>query len=161
MPGRLLNVWVPLSPSSWVRPRLERLPFPFAEPRCRLYPRSRHALWHGLRALGLGPGDEVLAPAYHAGPDIEAMRRVGASCRFYDAGEDLRPDSGELDSLASASTRCLYLIHYNGFPQDAGRWRRWCDERGLVLVEDAAQSWLARAGSHPVGSLGDLAFLSI
>jgi dTDP-4-amino-4,6-dideoxygalactose transaminase len=109
----------------------------------------------------MGPGDEVLSPAYHSGPDIEAMQRVGVTCRFYGAGEGLAPDPDELDSLTSPSTRCLYLIHYDGFPQDSPRWRRWCDERGLLLVEDAAQSWLARIDGHPVGSLGDLAFFSV
>jgi perosamine synthetase len=161
MPRRWLGVYVPLSPATWLRRSPERLPFPLADPGCRLYPLGRHGVWHGLRALGLGPGDEVLAPAYHSGPDIEAMRRVGVSCRFYDAGDRLEPDPAELDSLTGPATRCLHLVHYNGFPQDAPRWRRWCDERGLLLVEDAAQSWLTQVDGQPVGSLGDLAFFSV
>jgi dTDP-4-amino-4,6-dideoxygalactose transaminase len=161
MPGRWSGVYVPLSPRSWLRPAATRAPFPLADPRCRLYPLGRHAVWHGLRALGVGSGDEVLAPAYHSGPDIEAMRRVGASCRFYEGGEFLAPDPAELEALTGPSTRCLYLVHYNGFPQDASRWRRWCDDRGLLLVEDAAQSWLTRVNGQPIGSRGDLAFFCL
>ena len=161
MPSRWLGVWVPLRPAAWLRPPLEQPPFPLMDSRCRVYARGRHAVWHGLRALGIGPGDELLAPAYHAGSDIEAMRRVGVSFRFYGVGDLLAPDPAELDSLMSSATRCLYLVHYNGFPQDAVLWRRWCDERGLILVEDAAQSWLTHVDGRPVGSFGDLAFFSI
>jgi dTDP-4-amino-4,6-dideoxygalactose transaminase len=161
MPRRWLGVYVPLSPGAWLRRSPERPPFPLADPRCRLYPLGRHGVWHGMRALGLGPGDEVLSPAYHSGPDIEAMQRVGVTCRFYDAGEGLAPDPAELDELTGPATRCLYLVHYDGFPQDTPRWRRWCDERDLLLVEDAAQSWLAQVDGQPLGSLGDLAFFSV
>jgi len=49
------------------------------------------------------------------------------------------------------------LIHYLGFPQAAERWRSWCDERGLLLLEDAAQAWLAQTETGPVGACGDLA----
>jgi dTDP-4-amino-4,6-dideoxygalactose transaminase len=110
-----------------------------------------------MRALGLGRGDEILSPSYHAGPDIEAMLRVGVSVSFYDSGVDLVPDEAELEGLISAQTRALYLVHYCGFPQDAPRWRRWCDRHGLLLIEDAAQAWLAEIDGRPLGSFGDLA----
>src|SRR5207253_4133427 len=130
---------------------------PLAEPGCALFDRGRHALWHGLRELGLGSGDDVLVPAYHHGSEIEVLVRTGLTCRFYEADERLAPDEGELDDLCGPRTRALYLVHYLGFPQDAERWRRWCDERGLLLVEDAAQAWLASSGGRPAGSFGDLA----
>ena len=54
----------------------------------------------------------------------------------------------------------MYLIHYLGFPQDAPGWLRWCRERGLLLIEDAAQAWLASVGGRPLGSFGDMAIFS-
>ena len=118
---------------------------------------ARHGLWHGVRALGLKPGEEVLVPAYHHGSEVEAFLRTGLRCRFYDCGESLEPDEAILEALLGPRVRGLHLIHYAGFPQDAARWRRWCDERGLFLIEDAAQAWLAAVGGQPVGSFGDLA----
>jgi dTDP-4-amino-4,6-dideoxygalactose transaminase len=53
------------------------------------------------------------------------------------------------------------LIHYLGFPQELARWRRWCDQRDLLLIEDAAQAWLARGEGGPVGSVGDLAIFCL
>jgi dTDP-4-amino-4,6-dideoxygalactose transaminase len=110
-----------------------------------------------VRAIGLEGGDEVLVPAYHHGSEVEALLRAGLTCRFYDATETLAPDEDELESLLGPRVRGLQLTHYLGFAQDAARWRKWCDERQLLLIEDAAQAWLASEDGGPVGSVGDLA----
>jgi len=151
-----LSVWPPLPPGLYLR-RRGKLPFPLQEPGCRLFALGRHALWQGVRALGLGPSDEILVPAYHHGSEVEALVRAGLACRFYAGGDQLQPTEAELEAHVGPQTRALLLVHYLGFPQESARWRRWCDERDLLLIEDAAQAWLARDGDGPVGSLGDLA----
>jgi dTDP-4-amino-4,6-dideoxygalactose transaminase len=156
-----LSVWAPLPPAAWLRRPVEPPPFPLEVPGCRLYEEGRDAVWHGVRALGLGEGDEVLSPAYHAGPDVEAMIRTGIEVRFYAGRSNLEPDAEELDRLRGPRTRALYLVHYLGSPQDAARWRAWCDERDLLLIEDAAQAWLSERDGMPVGSLGDLVLWSV
>lgn len=153
----VLTARAPLPPRIWARPPLRHLPFPLGEPGCRLFTRARHGLWQAVRALGLQPGDAVLAPAYHHGSEIEALLRAGLTCRFYEATDTLEPDESELERLLTPRTRALHLTHFLGFPQDASRWRKWCDERGLLLMEDAAQAWLATRNGRPVGSDGDLA----
>ena len=110
-----------------------------------------------VRAAGLARGDETLVPAYHHGSEIEVLVRASLTCRFYRGTTALAPDEEKLDALVGGNTRALLLIHYLGFPQDAARWRDWCHERGLVLVEDAAQAWLATTADGPVGSLGEVA----
>jgi dTDP-4-amino-4,6-dideoxygalactose transaminase len=149
-------VWSPLALGGLVRGFPGPLPFPLGKPGCQLFVRARHALWQGVQALGLHEGDEVLAPAYHHGSEIEALVRAGLSCRFYESSESLEPDEAELESLLGPRTRALHLTHFLGFPLDASRWRRWCDEQNLLLVEDAAQAWLAEVNGHPVGSFGHL-----
>ena len=152
-----LEVMPPLPIGVYARSAAQTLPFPLGEPTCRLYSRARHGLFQGVLALGLRAGDEVLAPAYHHGSEIEALLRAGLQPRFYEATETLAPDEDELERALRPQTRALYLVHALGFPQDAARWRAWCDERGLLLVEDAAQAWLATsADSRPVGVWGDL-----
>ncbi|MDP8910333.1 MAG: GNAT family N-acetyltransferase [Chloroflexota bacterium] len=125
-------------------------------PRCRLFARGPDAVLHGAQALGLGAGDEVLVPAYHDGWEVEALIAAGVVPRFYDCDERLEPDEARLTELLSARTRALHLIHYLGFPQNAARWREWCDRQGLLLIEDATRSWLSWSDPGPVGSLGDL-----
>jgi dTDP-4-amino-4,6-dideoxygalactose transaminase len=156
-----LTVWPTLPPDAWIRDRHAPLPFPLDHKGWRLFARGRHALWHGVRALGLGPGDAVLVPAYHHGSEVEALLRVGLECRFYGTDERLEPHEEELERLFKNGVRALHLTHYLGFPQDAPRWRRWCDERGLLLIEDAAQAWLASWDGRSVGSLGDLAMFCL
>jgi dTDP-4-amino-4,6-dideoxygalactose transaminase len=134
-----------------------RLAFPLDNPTVTLFARARHALLAGVMALGLAVGDEVLVPAYHHGSEIEALAVAGCALRFYDATESLEPSVDELESLVSSRTRALYVTHYLGFPQDVKRWRAWCDQRGLLLLEDAAQAWLASSDDSPVGMHGDLA----
>jgi dTDP-4-amino-4,6-dideoxygalactose transaminase len=155
------RVFPPLSVKTYFRRPSRHLPFPLAEHRCRIFAWARHALWHGLRAVGVGEGDAVLAPAYHHGSEIEALARAGVGCLFYEATDSLEPDAAELEALLSPQVRALYLIHYLGFPQDARRWRRWCDDRGLLLIEDAAQAWLASQNGSPLGSLGDVAIFCL
>jgi dTDP-4-amino-4,6-dideoxygalactose transaminase len=151
----------PLSLGVYTRRRADRTPFPLEEPGCVLFERARHGLWHGVRALGLGADDEVLVPAYHHGSEVEALGRAGLTCRFYEATETLAPDERELAELLGPRTRALHLIHYLGFPQDAPRWREWCEERELFLIEDAAQAWLGSLDGRPLGSFGDLAIFCI
>jgi dTDP-4-amino-4,6-dideoxygalactose transaminase len=102
---------------------LRSLPFPLDDRRHRVFSQARHGLWQGVKALGMGAGDTVLVPAYHHGSEVEAFERAGIVCRFYDVDDRLSPNETKLESLLDASVRALYLIHYFGFPQDAGRWR--------------------------------------
>jgi dTDP-4-amino-4,6-dideoxygalactose transaminase len=161
MTGRWLDPWPPLPIDVWLRRPRKRLPFPLDSPDCRLYSLARHGLWHGVRALDLQPGDEILVPAYHHGSEVEALLRIGLGVVFYGGGPDLAPDAAELEAAASPRTRALHLTHYLGFPQDAAKWRSFCDARGWKLLEDAAQSWLATSRGAPVGSVGDLAIFSL
>jgi dTDP-4-amino-4,6-dideoxygalactose transaminase len=154
----LLDVWPPLPVRAHLRKARSSMPFPLEDPRCVLFARGRSCLYHGLRALGLGAGDEVLMPAYHHGSEVEAAIRAGLTCRYYEGNVRLEPDADELERLLGPRIRALQLTHYLGFPQDAAHWRSWCDDRGLILVEDAAQAWLAHdKDGRPVGSHGDLA----
>jgi hypothetical protein len=158
---RYLCVYPPLSPAVTRRQPGRSLPFPLEDPACRLYLEARQGLWAALKGIGLGPGDQILAPAYHHGSEIEAIVRTGATCRFYDCRGSFQPDEGELESLLGPAVRALYVIHPIGYAQDSARWRRWCDERGLLLIEDAAQSWLSESDGRPVGSAGDVALFCL
>ncbi len=145
----------PLPPTVWLRASAERMPFPLDQPGCRLFSRARHGLHRALVEL-VEPGGEVLAPAFHHGSEIEAIARAGLTPVFYEGDPKLEPDDAELESLLTPRTRALHLVHYLGVPVDAPRWRRWCDERGLLLIEDAAQAWLATDRGRPLGSDGDI-----
>ena len=83
----------------------------------------------------------MLLPAYSHGSEVEALVRAGLEPRWYEGTPALEPDEDELERLLGPATRALHLTHYLGFPQDAPRWRRLRVRD--VLLEDAAQAWLA------------------
>jgi dTDP-4-amino-4,6-dideoxygalactose transaminase len=151
-----ISVMPPLPFKPYARRSSKVLPFPLEEAHCRIFSLARQGLYIGIKALGLQPGDEILVPAYHHGSEIEAFIQGGIVCRFYEAGQRLEPDEKDLEALLSSRVRALHLTHYLGFPQDAARWRAWCDEHNLLLIEDAAQAWLSLRNGTPVGSHGDL-----
>lgn len=156
-----ISVWPPLPPSVLFRRTRETLPFPLGDPRCRLFRRARHGLWHAIRARGFKPGDEVLVPEYHHGSEVETLLEAGLQPRFYRCDERLVPDIADLERLCGERVRVLFLIHYLGFPQDTARWRQWATDRQLALVEDAAQAWLSERDGRPTGSLGDIAIFCL
>lgn len=159
--GGLISTLPPLGPRSARAKAASKLPYPLAEPNLTLFAWGRSSLHAGVTALGLGDGDEVLAPAYHHGSEIEAIARAGAASRFYVGTDELEPDEAELEALLGPRVRALHLTHYLGFPQRASHWRSWCDDRGLFLIEDAAQAWLATEGGRPLGSFGDVAMFCL
>lgn len=161
MSSPFLRICPPLPLGVYTQKPRERLPFPLEEETSTIFANARHGLWRGVGALGLEHGDEILVPAYHHGAEIEALIRAGLTCRFYEATDTLAPDANELEQLVGSRTRALYLIHYLGVPQDPERWRGWCDARGLLLIEGAAQSWLASFAGRPVGSTADLALFCL
>jgi dTDP-4-amino-4,6-dideoxygalactose transaminase len=151
---RRLSIWPTLPLNVYFRRASQWLPYPLSDDGCRVFSRARHAIWNACRTLGLGNKDVILVPAYHHGCEIEALLQAGVSIRYYKLTDMLEPDPVSLQSLLTPDVKVLYLIHYLGFPQDALRWRQWCDERGLLLFEDAAQAFLAEIDNRPVGSFG-------
>ena len=161
MTGRSLSVWPPLPPDAWLRQSVTHLPFPLDDPRGHRFRFGRAALWHGVRALGLQEDDEVLVPAYHHGSEIEAFISAGLVPRFYSTRPGMMPDVGELESVIGRRTRALMLIHVFGLAQPISEYRHWCDEHGLLLIEDAAQAWLSESEGTPVGRDADLSLFCL
>jgi hypothetical protein len=147
----------PLSPLEMFAPAgdLART-FPFSEPRLRHYYLARNAIWYGVDALGLKPGDGVLVPAYHHGIEVEVLRAKGLIVHYYRVDERMGMDFEHLERLSGLGARALYVIHYLGFPQPIDRIRDFVSRHSLPLIEDCALSLFSRAPAGPLGSFGDI-----
>ena len=108
-----------------------------------------------LRALDIGEGDEVITTPMTAFATVLAVLRAGAVPVL----ADIDPVSGLLspDSVRrclSPRTRAVLLVHLYGQVRDMDRWTALCDEARIHLVEDCAQSHLARWNDRVAGTIG-------
>ena len=113
------------------------------------------ALELALRALGIGPGDEVITPAKTFIASASCAVAVGARPVVC----DVDPDSQNLnaDTVRAAitpRTRAVVAVHLAGWPCDLEPLAALCRERGIALVEDCAQAHGATYRGRPVGSYG-------
>ena len=120
------------------------------------------ALHLALEASGIGPGDEVLVPAWTFVATANAVAHAGARPVFV----DIDPDTWAIDPALAAGrisprTKAIIAAHLFGQPADMIGLRRLARRAGLVLVEDASESFGAQVAGHPVGSLGDVACFSL
>ena len=118
---------------------------------------GRVAIALALECLGLKPGQKVLVPAYHCASMIMPLSRVGAEPAYYRIRDDLSVDLDDIKARIDGATKALMVTYYFGFPQDMPRIRRFCDDRGLALIEDCAHSFFGRIAGRPIGSYGDFA----
>ncbi len=121
---------------------------------------ARNAIYHGLRALPLSPGDVVLLPSYLCAAAIEPVLGLGAKVEFYRIDRNCQPDFDDIERRVRPETRVVLAVHYFGFPCDIRRFREFCDKRGLLLIEDCAHVFQDEANGKPLGSYGDIAVFS-
>jgi CelD/BcsL family acetyltransferase involved in cellulose biosynthesis len=156
MAASRLHVIPPPPLEALARPAIDPAPFPLAVPH-RLLADAAAALPAAALAAGLAAGDTLLVPHALHPRQADALRAAGLDLV---AHPGLWPDEGPadaLDALVAPGVRGLLLVHHLGFPQDGRRWRAWCDERELRLVEDASHALLAWTPSGPAGSHGHAA----
>jgi len=119
------------------------------------------ALVIALRALGVGPGDEVITTPFTFFATVEAICHAGATPVF----ADIDPDTFTLDpDLAAAAvtprTRAIVPVHLFGHAAEMARLRDLAGAHGLRVVEDVAQAFGGRFRGRLLGTLGDFGAFS-
>jgi dTDP-4-amino-4,6-dideoxygalactose transaminase len=109
-----------------------------------------------LRALGIGPGDEVIVPTYTFIATAEAVSTVGATPVLVDIDPATAVITAEIVERAlTPRTRCVIPVHLFGRTVEMDPILELCRARGIAVVEDACQAHGARYRGRRVGSLGD------
>lgn len=109
----------------------------------------------GLRALDIGPGDEVITTALTAFATTLAIERCGATPVFADidaATACLSPIA--VERCISPATRAVLVVHLYGRAADLAALQQVCKQNDLHLLEDCAQAHGAKHAGRPVGSIG-------
>ena len=126
-----------------------------------LYFRGRVALHALCRAIGLGPGDEVVMPAFTCVVVPRAFQPLGARAVFIDI--DPQTYNTQPEALLAAigpRTRMVLVQHTFGIPAPTARIVEACRGRDILVVEDACHAFGTEVDGRPAGTVGNAAFLS-
>ena len=119
------------------------------------------ALHLAVRALGIGPGDEVITTPFTFFATVEAIMYVGALPVFADIEPDtLNIDPASVERLITKKTKAILPVHIFGHPADMDKLMAIANAHGLKVVEDCAQSFGSSLHGKKTGSFGDAACFS-
>ena len=113
------------------------------------------ALVLALKAAGIGAGDEVLTTGFTFFATVEAIMQVGATPVLVDIdAKTFNIDPKELERSISPGSRAVLAVHLFGLPVEMNSIRQICEQNGLLLLEDCAQSFGASYQGKQTGSFG-------
>jgi dTDP-4-amino-4,6-dideoxygalactose transaminase len=122
------------------------------------------ALHLSCLAAGIGPGDEVIVPAFTFVASASAPRYAGAEPVLCDvsSAREFNIDPDDVARRITPRTRAVIAVHFCGYPAAIATLRQLCDEHGLILIEDCAQAIGATIddAGRQVGTIGELGAFS-
>ena len=118
------------------------------------------ALHTALSALGVGPGQEIIVPAYMWVAVASAVVNLGAIPILVDIDDTFGIDPEDLLRRITSRTRGIIAVHMSGAPINLPPLANIARERGLFLLEDCAQANGASIAGQKVGTFGDMAVFS-
>lgn len=114
-----------------------------------------------LRAMGIGPGDEVVTVPNSFIATAGGIALAGARPVFCDAGSDYNLDACKLEAALTARTKAILPVHLTGMPADMDAILAIGIRHGIPVIEDCAQAVGATHRGRKVGSLGVAGFFSL
>lgn len=112
------------------------------------------ALGIALAACGIGAGDEVIVPPFTFVATVESLLTAGAVPVFAEIDETLCLDPGSVRAAVTSRTRAVMPVHMCGAMARIDELKTICDEKNLILIEDACQSLGASYGGKSAGTFG-------
>ena len=119
------------------------------------------ALQASMAALGIGPGDEVILPAWTWHSCFNAVVLAGALPVFAEIDESFNIDPADIESKITPQTKLIMAVHLQGCPADLDRILPIARKHGIRVLEDCAQSVGGSYKGRPLGSMGDIAIYSL
>lgn len=119
------------------------------------------ALIFALKALGIRSGDEVITAPNSFIASATCIRVLGAKPVFVDVRDDYNIDPDQIAAAITAKTKAILPVHLTGRPCDMEPILELAKEKGLYVVEDAAQAVLAEYKGRRVGSFGTIGAFSL
>ena len=118
------------------------------------------ALFIALRALGIGPGDEVITTSMSWIATANAIAMTGATPMFADIDVDLNIDPSSVKKLITEKTKCILIVNFTGQMVKINLLNQIAIENNIHLVEDGSQSFGAEFKGKKSGSFGVISTFS-
>lgn len=119
------------------------------------------ALFVGLKALGIGPGDEVIVPNFTFIASANAVILAGATPVLCEVREDtFCLDVAKAEQAVTPLTKSVMPVHLYGQSADMNEVMAFAKRHGLSVIEDAAEAIGVRFAGKHVGTFGDVGILS-
>jgi len=119
------------------------------------------ALILGLKALGVGSGDEVITVPGSFVASTSCIALVGADPVFVDVGENYNINPSLIEQAITPRTKAILLVHLTGRPADMDPIMEIARKHSIYVIEDAAQAVCAEYKGKRVGSIGDIGCFSL
>ena len=111
--------------------------------------------------LNLEPGDEIIMPSFTFSSTANAFVLRGAVPVFIDVdSQTMNINVEQLESAITSRTKEILIVHYAGASCDMRFVQKLCNDRGLLLIEDAAQAIFSKYDGQHLGTFGDLSCIS-
>jgi aminotransferase len=115
------------------------------------------ATFLAMELLGVGPGDEVVLPTLTFVGTANAIAARGAEPVFCDVDpRTLNPTVADVTAQLTPRTKAVLVLHYGGYPGEIAGIAELCRERGIRLIEDAANAQASTVDGQACGTLGDI-----
>ena len=118
------------------------------------------ALILAVRALGIGPGDEVIAPADAYIASIIGITENGATPVFVDADEHMEINVDKIEEKITEKTKAILPVHLHGQCSRMDKIVEIANRHGLKIIEDCAQCLGSKYKGRLAGTIGDIGCLS-
>jgi dTDP-4-amino-4,6-dideoxygalactose transaminase len=119
------------------------------------------ALIFALKAIGIRSGDEVITVPNSFVASASCIRVLGAKPVFVDVGDDYNIDASQIAAAITPKTKAIIPVHLTGRPCEMEPILAIAKEKGIAVVEDAAQAVLAEYQGQSVGSFGIVGCFSL
>ena len=116
---------------------------------------GKAALISALIGMGIGPGDEVIIPAYTYIATAIAVTATGAIPVIADTDETLTISPQDIEKKLSCHTKAIIPVHIQGFPCDMDKINEIAKKHGIFVLEDACQADGGSYHGKRLGTLGD------
>lgn len=122
---------------------------------------ARNAMYAACKILGLGPGDEVLTPAFDCDGALQPFTAIGCrTCFFKSDPLTFAADVEDIRRRITPATRLIHIVNHFGIPQPWDKLLELRKSSGIPILEDNAYSLFSVHNGRLLGEFGDLSVFS-